>query len=91
MSGWVDSTWSRFNKRMLSTKIHIEGEYGSITVDDDLVKLFLTEDRVNNKKGWTQFSKIELGNGVDIDFGAPYYSTQNRTFIDSIVNFRIFV
>jgi len=86
LTGWVDSTWSRFNKRMLSTRLHIEGEYGSLTVDDDSVKLFLTKDRSKNKKGWTSFSKIELGNGVDIDFGAPYYSTQNRSFIDSILD-----
>ena len=84
--GWVDSTWSRFNKRMLSTRIYFEGEFGSITVDDDSVKLFLTKNNNEFEKGWTTFSKVELGNGVDIDFGAPYYSVQDRVFINSIMN-----
>ena len=62
LSGWVDSTWSKYNKRMLTTKIHCEGEYGSISIDDDSVKLFLTKDIGEYIKAWTKLSKIDLGN-----------------------------
>jgi len=84
--GWVDSTWSKYNKRMLTTKIHCEGEFGTLTVDDDNVKIFLTVDRGEFKKGWTNISKLEISKGVEIDFGAPYYSQQSRYLIDIIKN-----
>ena len=71
------------------TKLHFEGEYGTLTVDDDSVKLYLNRDEDHYQKGWTEFNKIQFNKGVEIDFGAPYYSIQNRDFVN-ILHLSIF-
>ena len=83
-SGWIDSTWSRHNYRMLITKIHFEGEDGTLTIDDDSLKLYLTKNKGQYQKGWTELNKVQLNKGVEADFGAPYYSIQNRDFINMV-------
>ena len=86
VTGWIDSSWSRHNHRMLETQIHIEGNLGTLSINDDKIVLYLTKDSGGYKKGWTEISKMQLPMGTSIDLGAPAYTLQNREFIDVIKN-----
>ena len=69
--GWIDSSWSRHNHRMLETQIHIEGDLGTLSINDDRILLYLTRDSRKYKKGWTEINKMQLPMGASIDLGAP--------------------
>jgi predicted dehydrogenase len=79
-------SWSSHEKRLLETIINIEGDKGSITVDDDNIELYLTSDINKFKKGWTIINKNEISELCHFDIGAPAYSLQDKFFIDSLIN-----
>jgi len=79
-------SWSSHEKRLLQTIINIEGEHGSVSVDDDNIELFLTRDINKYKKGWTVINKYEISELSHFDIGAPAYSLQDKFFIDSLSN-----
>jgi predicted dehydrogenase len=83
-SGWIDSSWSRYNNRMLSTNIYFEGSKGTLSIDDDYIRLYLNESVENFSKGWNEISKIEIEQGVHLDLGVPSYSLQDKDFIESL-------
>ena len=86
LSGWIDSSWSVFNHRLLETTIKIHGENGNMLVSDDTVKLFLTKDSGKYSKGWTIITKPELEDGVIMDIGGTSYSRQDEDFINKLKN-----
>ena len=86
LMGWLDSSWSVFNHRLLETTITIHGRNGNIEVNDDTIKLFLKEPKDGYKKGWSIIRKPEIESGVIIDIGGPQYTRQNEDFIKSILN-----
>ena len=85
LMGWLDSSWSVFNHRLLETTITIHGRNGNIEVNDDTIKLFLKEPKDGYKKGWSIIRKPEIESGVIIDIGGPQYTRQNEDFIKSIL------
>ncbi len=88
LMGWLDSSWSVFNHRMLETTIKINGKNGNIIVNDDTIKLFLTKSEGIYNKGWTILRKPEIETGVSIDIGGPHYTRQDQDFINAIIENR---
>ena len=86
LMGWLDSSWSVYNHRMLETTIKIHGYNGNLTVNDDTIKLFLTKSTKGYSEGWTILRKPELETGVAIDIGGPLFTRQDQAFIDAIQN-----
>ena len=88
LMGWLDSSWSVDNYRLLTTTFKINGENGTLFVDDDTVKLYLRKECNGFLKGWTVETKPELFSGVAIDIGGPHFTKQDEDFIDSIISDR---
>lgn len=86
LMGWLDSSWSVHNHRMLETTFEIHGTKGTLVVNDDTVKLFLAEARKNYPSGWTIITRPEIEKGVAIDIGGPQFTRQDKAFIDGILN-----
>jgi len=83
VSGWFDASWSVRHHRMVEITIKIEAENGTLTVDDDMVKLYIEEERQGYSKGWTIFRKPDLFTGVEIDVGGVQYTRQDKMFISA--------
>lgn len=88
LMGWLDSSWSVDNHRMLETAFHIYGENGTLIVDDDFVKLYLRKETAGYPIGWTTKSKPELFSGVTLDIGAPQFTKQDEDFIRAVMTDR---
>jgi predicted dehydrogenase len=84
MMGWLDSSWSIDNHRLLETNIQINAENGTLMVNDDTVKMYLRKDCGDKKSGWHVKTAPELFQGVAVDIGGPYYTIQNETFVNAI-------
>lgn len=84
LTGWFDASWSVRHHRMVEISIHLEAEYGTLTVNDDHVKLYLDKPAKGFSEGWTVWTKPDLFSGVEIDVGGPQYTRQDRLFIDAI-------
>jgi predicted dehydrogenase len=85
LTGWLDASWSARHHRMIEITINVEAQYGTLTVSDNFVKLYLDKSRDPFPKGWTIFKKPDLFSGVEIDIGGPQYTRQDRHFIDAIL------
>jgi len=85
MTGWLDSSWSVDHHRMLETSFQIHGENGSLSVNDDILKLYLRTERGGFPRGWTLQTKPELFSGVDIDIGGPQFTRQDVAFFNAII------
>jgi predicted dehydrogenase len=84
LMGWLDSSWSVYNHRMLETTIKIHGKNGNLLVNDDTIKLFLTKPQGGYKEGWTILRKPEIETGVAMDIGGPQYTRQDQDFVDAV-------
>lgn len=84
LMGWLDSSWSVYNHRMLETTIRVHGRNGNLTVNDDTIKLFLTKPEGGYREGWTILRKPEIETGVRIDIGGPQYTRQDQDFVDAV-------
>jgi predicted dehydrogenase len=88
MFGWLDSSWSVDNHRLLETTITVHGNNGTLIVDDDFIKVFLREPVGDVSAGWTVRSKTEMFSGVSLDVGAPQFATQDEEFLQCILQGR---
>jgi len=84
VSGFIDSSWSERHHRLMQVEININAEFGSLTITDDFVKLFLDKPAGPYAAGWTNFSKPDLFEGVEIDLGGPQYTRQDVDFIKAV-------
>lgn len=82
--GSLDSSWSVDGHRLLLTTLELTCENGTLTVDDDTVRLFLRKASGKYPEGWTSLSKPELSNGVSADIGGPLYTRQDEAFIRAV-------
>jgi predicted dehydrogenase len=82
--GTLDSSWSVDGHRMLLTSLELTGENGTLTVDDDTVRLFLRKVCGRYGEGWTSISKPELSNGHAADIGGPLYTKQDEAFLRAV-------
>lgn len=85
LMGWLDSSWSVYNHRMLETTIKVHGFNGNLTVSDDTIKLFLVKPKGGYSQGWTILRKPEIETGVAIDIGGPQYTRQDQDFVNAII------
>ena len=89
VTGWLDSSWSVDNHRMFETSFLINGEHGSLIVNDDTLKLYLRQEHDGLKPGWTLQTKPELFHGAEIDIGGPQFTRQDVAFLDAIVSGKV--
>ncbi len=82
--GWIDSSWSMRHHRLMEVEINLSCEYGSLTVSDDSLKLFLDQKKGRFNAGWTSWRRPDLFEGVEIDLGGPQYTRQDKDFIRAI-------
>lgn len=85
LTGWFDASWSVRHHRMVEITVNVDAQYGTLTVSDDFVKIYLDKSSHNFPEGWTTFTKPDLFSGVEIDVGGPQYTHQDRKFIDAIL------
>lgn len=86
LTGWLDSTWSMDNHRLLDTTFTIMGEYGTLIVTDDVVKIYLRTESAGFPQGWTVETKPELFRGAAIDIGGTHFTAQDEAFVRSVQN-----
>lgn len=84
VTGWFDSSWSVRHHRLMQIEIHVNTEFGTLTVTDDFVKLYLDKASGGFPAGWTQFYKPDLFEGVEIDLGGPQYTRQDADFVRAV-------
>ncbi len=84
LSGWLDSSWSKRHHRLLEINIEINGEFGNLVVNDDVVKLYLDKTMNGYRAGWNNYFKPDLFQGVEIDVGGPQYSRQDIAFVEAV-------
>jgi len=83
--GWIDCSWSRRHHRLLEIGIEVQGENGTLSVDDDSVKLYLDEAAFGHAAGWTDWKKPDLFHGATIDIGGPQYTRQDEAFARAVM------
>ncbi|MGI9301743.1 MAG: Gfo/Idh/MocA family protein [Gammaproteobacteria bacterium] len=84
LKGFFDASWSTRHYRTPTMRIHVQGERGTLDVDDDQVSMFLTEDFEEMTQGWRRWRKPDLYDGVAFDIGGENYTKQAMEFIAAI-------
>ncbi len=83
-TGCLRCSWSVDNRRMMETSLTLTGEYGTLWVNDDAVKLFVRTSHHGWARGWTVENKPKLHRGVPIDIGGPEYTRQDQAFVAAV-------
>lgn len=86
VQGWIDCSWSRRHHRLLEIAVEVQAENGTLSVDDDSVKLFLDEPAFGHAAGWSHWKKPDLFRGVPIDIGGPQYTRQDEAFARAVMH-----
>ena len=81
LSGYLDASWSARHYRTPTISIHMQGEGGTLDVDDDSVSVFVDKKMNGIAEGRTIWRKPDLFHGVAFDIGGPQYSNQMEAFI----------
>jgi predicted dehydrogenase len=82
--GSLDSSWSVDGHRLMLTSLEMTCENGTLTVDDDTVRLFLRKASGKYAEGWTSMSKPELSSGHAADIGGTLYTGQDEAFLRAV-------
>lgn len=89
LTGFMDTSWSIRHYRVPVISIDVHGEYGTLTVTDDEVKLYLDSPRGGIQAGWSEWRKPDLFRPVEIDVGGPQYSLHDAEFLDAAAHGRM--
>ena len=84
LHGFLDASWSAHHYRTPTMAIHVQGEGGTLDVNDDRVALFLAEGTHGMAAGWHEWRKPDLNQGVPFDIGGSHYTLQAVQFLDAI-------
>ncbi|MGD9125423.1 MAG: Gfo/Idh/MocA family oxidoreductase [Desulfarculaceae bacterium] len=84
LTGYLDSSWSKRHYRTITMSIQVQGEAGTLEVDDDQVKIFLDQAHGDLTPGWSIWRKPDLYEGVSFDIGGPYYTRQAEEFLAAV-------
>jgi len=84
LSGFIDASWSLRHHRTPAMTIEVHGERGTLTVDDDEVRVFLDERQGTLAAGWTAWARPELYRPVEADVGGPQYTHQDAEFLAAV-------
>lgn len=82
--GYMDSSWLARHYRTVTIGIHVQGERGTLDVDDDQVRLYLDEKHGEFSGGWSVWRKPDLYASVTFDIGAPQYTKQAEEFSSAV-------
>lgn len=88
LMGYLDLSWSIRNYRLLETLFEIHGTKGSLTVNDDYVKLQLDERVGEYDTGTHIFRRPEIQPSVPFLLGDPEFCLQEQEFIDATASQR---
>jgi predicted dehydrogenase len=84
LAGFMDASWSARHVRVPTIRIHVQGERGTLDVDDDEVRLFLDAASSGFEAGWSRWQKPDLVRGVTFDIGGPHYTRQMEAFLAAV-------
>lgn len=82
--GSLESSWSVDNHRMVDTMLEVRGEKGTLSVNDDGLKIYLREENAGLSSGWTFERKVDLFEGASVDIGGTHYTRQDEAFIHAV-------
>lgn len=84
LTGYMDASWSTRHYRMVTISIHVQGEYGTLDVDDDQTRLYLDNALNSYAQGWSIWKKPDLYRPVSFDIGQPQYTRQAEEFLAAV-------
>jgi predicted dehydrogenase len=82
----IDASWSVLNYRTPFLKMFIEGSEGTISITEDKIELFLSEDKLGYSKGMNKISKLELFENTYYNVAGTHYAHQANYFINLLKN-----
>lgn len=85
LGGFLDSSWSARHYRTIAINIHVQGEQGTLDVNDDEIRLFLDQPAAGYEAGWTTLNKPDLYQGITFDIGGPQFTLQADDFFNAIL------
>ncbi|MDA0237379.1 MAG: Gfo/Idh/MocA family oxidoreductase [Proteobacteria bacterium] len=84
--GFMDASWSARHFRTPTISIHVQGDNGTLDVNDDEVRLFLDSPILGYAGGWTNWQKPDLYRPVPLDIGGTQYTLQMLEFLNAVTN-----
>lgn len=84
LAGYMDASWSARHYRTPTIQIHVQGENGTLDVDDDHVRVFLDGAAAGCAEGWSQWRKPDLYRPVCFDIGGTQYTLQAEEFLEAV-------
>jgi predicted dehydrogenase len=84
LRGFFDASWSARHYRTPTVVIHVQGENGTLDVDDDGVRLFVADPASGMSAGWHNWRKPDLYRGTVFDIGGPNYTEQALQFLGAL-------
>ena len=84
--GFMDASWSARHFRTPTISIHVQGDYGTLDVNDDEVRLYLDSPTLGYSGGWTNWRKPDLYQPVPLDIGGTQYTLQMLEFLNAVTN-----
>lgn len=84
--GFMDASWSARHFRTPTISIHVQGDCGTLDVNDDEVRLYLDSPTLDYSGGWTNWHKPDLYRPVPLDIGGAQYTLQMLEFLNAVTN-----
>ncbi len=84
LRGFFDASWSARHYRTPTVQLHVQGENGTLDVDDDGVRLWLSDPASGMTAGWHSWRKPDLYRGTLFDIGGPNYTEQALQFLQAL-------
>lgn len=84
LRGFFDASWSARHYRTPTVALHVQGENGTLDVNDDEVRLFVDDPVGGITGGWHRWRKPDLYHGVLFDIGGPNYTDQALQFVGAV-------
>ena len=84
LTGFMDASWSARHYRTPTISIHVQGENGTLDVNDDDVRLFLTKPHGDLPADWSMWRGPDLYQAVPFDIGGPQYTLQAIEFLNAV-------
>ena len=84
LKGWLDSSWSVDNHRLLETRVSVTTTKGTVTADDDHFTLFQRPEEYGGSGEITVRSRADLFHGAAVDIGGTHYTDQDEAFLNAV-------
>jgi len=84
LTGFMDASWSARHFRTPTISIHVQGEHGTLDVNDDDVRLHLEKAHGDLPADWSIWRGPDLYQGVPFDIGGPQYTRQAIDFLEAV-------